>query len=216
VTDLSLPSPSAPLGAILAGGASTRFGEPKALATVGGRRIVDRVREALAEAVERVVMIANEPEMFAYLGIEARPDRVRGAGPLAGIETALRWAREERRSGALCVACDLPFISPALLREIVRRAEWTERQAVLPQSAGRTPYEPLCAWYSVDLLPVIEHALEAGTRSVHAVLDGACTEIIPLDVVHRFGEPDILFLNVNTRDDLERARHAADRTDALA
>jgi molybdopterin-guanine dinucleotide biosynthesis protein A len=212
VTASTLP----PLGAILAGGASSRFGGTKALATVGGRRIVERVRDALTAAVERVVLVANEPALFSDLGLDTRPDRVPGAGPLAGIETALRWAMDEGRSGAVCVACDLPFVSPALLREIAARAEWTERRAVLPAGAGRRPYEPLCAWYSVDLLPVVEHALESGTRSVAALVDATCADVIPIHDLHRFGDPGLLFLNVNTRDDLARAEAAARRIDAIS
>ncbi|MBV9108579.1 MAG: NTP transferase domain-containing protein, partial [Gemmatimonadetes bacterium] len=70
------PSPdSEPLGAILAGGASSRFGAPKALAKVGGRRIIDRVRMAVADAVRDAVLIANEPAVFGDVDLPTRPDR---------------------------------------------------------------------------------------------------------------------------------------------
>jgi molybdopterin-guanine dinucleotide biosynthesis protein A len=74
------PALQTPLGVILAGGASRRFGSPKALARVGGRRIVDRVRDALRAAVPEVVVSANQPELFADLGLPIRGDEVAGLG----------------------------------------------------------------------------------------------------------------------------------------
>ena len=200
------PSPeSAPLGAILAGGASSRFGAPKALAEVGGRRIIDRVLEAIAEAVRDVVLIANEPAVFGDVELPARPDRITGMGPLAGIETALRWAMEMGRPGALVVACDMPFVSAPLLREIVGRATAGGANAVIPESTGRRRIEPLCAWYSVRGLGAVERALASGERSLVALAASVRAERIALADVRRFGDPDVIFLNVNTPGDLQRA-----------
>lgn len=205
------PSPArspTPLGVILAGGASTRFGAPKALARVGGRRIVDRVRAALSAVTDDVVVSANEPALFADLGLETRPDDVAGFGPLGGIRTALRWAAERGRSSALVVACDMPLVSIDLLRLIAYRAVETEADAVVPESGGRRGIEPLCAWYSVGSLPPIERMMEAGERAIHRLIDGIRADVIPLDEVRKTGDPHILFLNVNTADDLRRAeRH---------
>jgi molybdopterin-guanine dinucleotide biosynthesis protein A len=195
----------APLGAILAGGASRRFGSPKALARVGGRTIVARVRDALAEAGLDAVLIASESWRFDDLRLPTRGDRLPGLGALAGVETALRWAMEDGRNGALCVACDMPFISPPLLREIAARALEGDADAIVPESGGRRGFEPLCAWYSVDCLPAIERALASGDRSLRALVDAARAERIPLMDVRRCGDPDVIFLNVNTPGDLRRA-----------
>ncbi len=219
-TEPALRSPSAhssnaePLGAILAGGASRRFGAAKALAEVGARRIVERVRDALAAAVGDVVLIANEPESFGDLHLLTRPDLRPGAGAIGGIETALRWAMEMGRPGAVCVACDMPFVSPALLRELVRRAGDGDAEAVVPESTGRRGVEPLCAWYSVACLPAIERALASDERSLHALLATVRAERIPLDVVRGLGDPEIIFMNVNTPDDHRRAIDLARHADA--
>ena len=195
-----------PLGVILAGGASTRFGAPKALATVGGRRIIDRVTHALAGAVPEVVLSANDPELFADLGLAMRTDDVAGLGALGGILTALRWAAETGRSGALVVACDMPWVSARLLRMIVERASSTDADAVVPESGGRRGMEPLCAWYSVRCLPRIERMAAEGERRVHRLLIGGVrADVIPVAEVRRVGDPDLLFLNVNTVEDLHRA-----------
>ncbi|HEU4882150.1 MAG TPA: molybdopterin-guanine dinucleotide biosynthesis protein B [Longimicrobium sp.] len=200
------PALLAPLGVILAGGASRRFGSPKALARVGGRRIIDRVLDALAAAVPDVVISANEPALFADLGLPMRADEIRGLGALGGIHTALRWAAERGRPGALVVACDMPWISTDLLRMIADRAASTSADAVVPESGGRRGIEPLCAWYSVRCLPRVERMIGEGERRVHRLIDRIQADVISVDDVRRAGDPGILFLNVNTVDDLRDAR----------
>ena len=195
-----------PLGAILAGGESRRFGAPKAFATVGRRRAIDRVAAALGEVTGHIVLIANDFERFGGLGWEVRGDAVAGAGPVAGIEAALRWAREEGYAGALVCACDLPFVSPALLRALADAGRQGDALAVVPESTGRRGMEPLCAWYSVDALGAAEAALRSGGGAVWALLDAIPVRRLPIDAVRRFGDPEILFLNLNTPQDLERAR----------
>jgi len=208
-----MPSSRTPVvGAILAGGASRRFGSPKALARVDGARIIDRVSTALREAVDEMVLIANDAALFADQGLPTRGDRVPGLGPLAGIDAALRWAAERGASGALCVSCDLPFASAALLREIAARGDSTH--AVVPESSRGHGMEPLCAWYPAAALPAVELALASSDRSLRALLASIDTERVPLEVVRRFGDPEVLFFNVNTREELERAQQLARRTDA--
>jgi molybdopterin-guanine dinucleotide biosynthesis protein MobB len=204
------PAPDGPLGVVLAGGASTRFGSPKALATVGGRRIIDRVIDALSAAVPEVVISANDPALYADLGLPTRADDVAGAGPLAGILTALRWAAERGRSGALVVACDMPWVSAGVLRMIAERAASTEADAVVPESGGRRGLEPLCAWYSVRCLPRVERMIAEGEGRVHRLLIGGVrADVIPLAEVRRAGDPDRIFLNINTADDLRAAEARA-------
>lgn len=204
------PSPPGPLGVILAGGESTRFGSPKALATVGGRRIVDRVLEALSAAVPDVVVSTNDPELFAGFGLPMRLDDVPGAGPLGGILTALRWAAERGRSGALVVACDMPWLSAGVLRMIAQRAASTESDAVVPESGGRRGLEPLCAWYSVRCIPHVERMIAEGEGRVHRLLIGGVpADVIPLAEVRRVADPERTFSNINTVDDLREAEARA-------
>jgi molybdopterin-guanine dinucleotide biosynthesis protein MobB len=209
MTHSGAPPFPAPLGAILAGGASRRFGAPKALARVGGRRIVDRARDALSQVADPVVVIANDAGLFADLGLPIRPDDAPGLGALGGIRTALRWAMEMGRTGALVVACDMPFVSAGLLRAVADRAASDDVDAVVPESGGRRGIEPLCAWYSLRCLPEIDRMLGEGERQAFRLADRIRTDRIPIGEVRRIGDPGILFLNVNTVDDLRAAERIA-------
>ena len=206
-----------PLGAILAGGASRRFGSLKALAAVGGRTIGERVREALGEAVGRVVLVANEPERYAGLDLPSRPDARPGMGPVAGIETALRWAEEEGRPGALVAACDMPFLDPRALRlfaDLARLAVPSPDAVAVRMEDGKSP--PLCAYLSVRCLPAVERVLAGSDRSVRALLSSVAAAWVPVEEIGRFRDPQTMFFNVNTPDDLRRAERIARELDARA
>jgi len=200
-----------PLAAVLAGGASRRFGSPKALAPVDGVPLIRRVVDALARVVPDPVLITATPELFPGEALRSRPDAVPGGGALAGVHAALLWAVEEERPGALVVACDMPFLSVGLLREIVRRAGETRAPAVVPEGAGPAGIEPLCAWYGPAALPEIEARLRGADLSLAGALAALGAERLSREAVRRHGDPDEIFLNVNTRESLLLAERIARR-----
>ena len=195
-----------PLGAILGGGRSRRFGAPKALAEVQGRSIAGRVRDAVSSVVTDVVVITDQPEIFAELRLPSRPDLTPGMGAVGGVHTALRWAQESGLPGALCVACDMPFLSAHLLRRLCELAV-TEADVdiVAPESNGPQSIEPLCAVYSVSSLPEIERRIASGERALFGLLQSMHTRRLPLAEVRGFGDPDVIFLNVNTPEEHRKA-----------
>lgn len=197
---------SGPLGAILAGGQSRRYGSPKALAEVAGARIVDRVVSALGRVVPDLVLIANEPDLFEGVHLPTRPDLRPGLGALGGIHTALKWAEEEGRPGILAVAVDMPFLSAPLLTH-VRDLAFGEEAAdvVAPASTSRRGVEPLCAGYRVSVVPAIEAEFERGESHVIGFYEDVTVHRIPMDEVMGLCDPGLAFLNVNTPEDRERA-----------
>lgn len=199
------------LGVVMAGGRNTRFGDIKAFAEVGGTRIIDRVISALRDVADAVVLSANDP---AYAGLEmpTRADLIPDLGALGGIHAALTWARERGDRGILAVACDMPFPSRALLRVI--RAHAAAHDAVLPESDGRRGLEPLFGYYSIACLPAIEAAIARDDRRMigfHGEID---LYRVPLEEVRKHGDPAVLFMNVNTRDELTEAQRIAGETES--
>jgi len=189
-------------GAVLAGGAASRYGgRPKGLLEVGGRRILDRVVDSVAAAVGAPpLLVANAPDAATWdPALRCVPDVRTGAGSLGGIYTALCAG-----SGpVLCVAWDMPFVSEALLRALV--AESAQFDAFLPESGGRRGLEPLCAVYGPACRPAIEQVLERGDLRAIAFHDAVRTGTLSLDRVRAFGDPEVLFFNINRPEDLERA-----------
>jgi len=189
---------------VLAGGAARRYGgTPKGLLTVGGRRILDRVIDAVqAVTGELPVLIANAPDAASWRpDLETLPDVRPGLGTLGGIYTAVTATA----GPVLCVAWDMPFVPEALLRALSDRMATGSYDAVLPESSGRRGLEPLCAIYGPACAPAIARRLDQGDLMAISFHPDVRVGIVPLAEVRRFGEPDELFFNVNTPDDLARA-----------
>jgi len=186
-------------GAVLAGGAASRYGgAPKGLMTVAGRRILDRVVEAVQSVTSAPpLLIANVPAASAWRpDLQTMPD-----GSLGGIYTAVTAAPEP----VLCVAWDMPFVPEGLLRALVDGEAAGNYDAFLPESSGRRGLEPLCAVYGPACGPAIARRLEAGDLKAISFHADVRVGILSLAEVRAFGDPDELFFNVNTPDDLERA-----------
>jgi molybdopterin-guanine dinucleotide biosynthesis protein len=201
-----------PFGAVLAGGESRRYGSPKALAPVAGQRIIDRVVGTLRRVAPDLVLLANEPDLFADLGLPTRPDVRPGLGALGGIHTGLLWAAEAGRPGILAVACDMPFPCEPLLRRLAELAFAGDPDApdlVIPESGGRRGVEPLFAAYGVGCLPAIEDRLEQGDRRMVGFHQDVRVQRIPRSEVDALCDAARAFLNVNTPEERDRAERLA-------
>ncbi len=189
-------------GAVLAGGAARRYGgRPKGLAELGGRRILDLVVDAVRAATGAPpLLVANAPDSATWRpDLDTLPDVRPGGGSLGGIYTAVV-------SGAgpvLCVAWDMPFVSAELLQALAGGSAGYD--AFLPESDGRRGVEPLCAVYGPACGPAVERQLERGDLRAIGFHPDVKVGTLPLERVRRFGDPNELFFNVNTPEDLERA-----------
>jgi molybdopterin-guanine dinucleotide biosynthesis protein A len=201
--------PRSVTGAIVAGGASERFGgEPKGLLTVGGVRIIDRVASAIRAVTTDIVLVANSRDAERWLpGVPVHRDTRRERGSVVGVHTAIEAVRTG--SVALVVAWDMPFVSAGLL-ELLAGLVRKGAPAAFPEGPGGP--EPFCAAYTAACLPDIDGAIVRGDFRMSGVVARLPnTARVGLNEVRRFGDPGRLFFNVNTAADLETAeRMAAD------
>ena len=189
-------------GAILAGGGATRFGgRAKGLEVVGGERILDRLVRAFESALgELPLLVANAPDAANWRpDLRTVSDVQPGFGALGGIYTAVMTAP----APVVCVAWDMPFVSETLIRALADGLE--QHDAMLPQSDGRRGVEPLCAAYGPACRDAIAASLAAGDLRAIGFHDRIRVGILPLEQVRALANPDLLFFNVNTADDLARA-----------
>jgi molybdopterin-guanine dinucleotide biosynthesis protein A len=189
-------------GAVLAGGAATRYGgKPKGLERVGGERILDRLVAALTAATgDTPVLVANAPDAGQWApGLRVVTDPRPDCGSLGGIYSALTAGE----GPVLLVAWDMPFVSVELLEALTAGA--SDFDVFLPESGGRRGVEPFCGVYGQACVePVVRQLDDEDYRAVgfHAAVR---LGHLPLETVSRFGDPATLFFNVNTPDDLAQA-----------
>lgn len=172
-------------GVLLVGGASTRFGSPKALARYEGETLAERAHRTLVAAFGRVVVVGKAGDALG-LPFPVVDDGSAVRAPIVGVAAALRAADAE-----ICVVLptDMPRVTAALLRDLAAAAEGAD--AAVPQTG------PLPGAYRRSALPVLERRIAAGDLALHRALGELDTRTVPCD--------EALLANVNAPDDLPPA-----------
>ena len=181
------------------------MGTDKALLEVGGRtlllRAVDLVREAGGDPI-----VIGPPRPPAAVGGARQADETQGAagpdGPLPALRHGLALCGAGR--AALALACDVPLVPAAFLRDLVGAVPGWD--AVVPRVAGEM-HVLTAAYDPAACLAALDRALARGTRAVHAVLGDLRVRFLDADAIAPYGGEAIL-LNVNTPDGREQAESA--------
>ncbi len=143
-------TPQAITGVILAGGQSSRMGQNKALMSLGGKRLVDRVVEVMREVFRDLLMVTNTPEVYADLGIPMVRDVWPEKGSLGGVYSAIYHVITPY---CLVVACDMPFLNAAVLRYLI--TQMADYDVIIPDVLDEL--QTLHAIYSKACLQPIEN-----------------------------------------------------------
>jgi molybdopterin-guanine dinucleotide biosynthesis protein A len=192
-----------PAAAILAGGAARRMGgRLKALLELGGCTILDRQLAVLRQIADPIFLVSSEATPYAAFGLDVVPDEIPGCGALGGIYTAIVKSPRKR---TIVVACDMPFISLSLLQRLI---DHDIADIVIPRS--RRGLEPLCAVYARECAEPIRQRLARGELEATSLPEGLRVKEIAAEPLEAFGQDGLLFVNVNTPHDYERARTFVD------
>jgi molybdopterin-guanine dinucleotide biosynthesis protein MobB len=184
--------------ALLAGGQSTRMGEDKAFAAFDQGTLLEWMRDRTASLFPHVFVVTKEPSRFHTLGLPVVADAFSEGGSAVGVYTAVLAASTER---VLCLACDMPFVTARLLWELAERSAGYD--VFVPRHAGYL--QPLCAVYSKATLDAYRRFVEAGDRRIFDVYPQLNTGYLEMDD-GSYGDPDVLFANINTPEELAAAR----------
>ena len=184
---------------IMAGGKSRRMGRDKAAVELGGRTLLERALDTwqgFGAAVQLSVGPA-ERGVLAPEGVRAVADVYPGRGPLGGLHAGLLACDTEL---LLLAAVDTPFVTKELAEALAEAAEAIPGDAYVYTVEGRP--QPLFALYRKSCLPAAESLLEAGENRMGQLLSRVGTVCLP-------GEgKEHCFVNLNTPEDVERAREA--------
>jgi len=183
-----------PVGAILAGGRSSRMGTNKALIPLHGKPMIAWTIETLQSVFDHVFIVADDGSKYASWDVRVVPDIIKDSGPLGGIHAALTTAAP----APVCVMpCDMPYVSAELLKELVGK-ESAHPVRILWDGIHRYP---LCGLYQQSVLPVITARLRQRQLRMTDLLAEVGAELInPLENP-RFHAT--MLANVNSPHDLE-------------
>jgi molybdopterin-guanine dinucleotide biosynthesis protein A len=164
------------LGAVLAGGRSSRFGSDKALAVMADERtLLDHAIAGLTSHVAQVVICGRDG------GLADRP--APDMGPLGGLNAALHHARDHGFTGVLTTGCDMPLYPVDL------------PAALIGEQAAILKGQQLLGWWPVSLARELDaHLAEANNRSIHGWLDRIGARVVEM--------PGLVLPNINRPEDL--------------
>jgi len=184
---------------ILAGGQSRRMGKNKALLPVHGQPLILWIAQRLKPLTQDIIVVARSEEPYTSLGLSVTLDRWAGIGPLAGLHAGLMAAANP---WAFVLACDMPLVSPKLLRFLLELRE-EDTDVVMPCVGGRE--EPLHALYRKETcLPAVEEVIARDQRRLISFLPHVRVRYVE-ETTLRTVDPELLsFLNVNTAEEWER------------
>ncbi|HOH08424.1 MAG TPA: molybdenum cofactor guanylyltransferase [bacterium] len=192
-------------GIVLAGGNSSRFGQDKALARIGGTTAIEIAVSLMHALFPRVMISARVATDYDFLNLPVIPDIHPKAGPLAGLYASLSQSMSEQNC---VISCDLPLMSQEMISCLV--TSHPGRQMVLAHAAGCLQFFP--GLYNRSLLPLIESMFddqpELFTRnrslSLYSLMCKADAAV--LDAAQLAFYREELYLNMNTPQDYEQIR----------
>jgi molybdenum cofactor guanylyltransferase len=159
---------------ILCGGKSGRMGRTKAFLPYAGTTMIEHVLQTARGVFDEVLLIANEPDLYADLGVDVIKDILPYRGPLGGILSGLLVAANHH---CFVLPCDTPLVDPALLKAMSRRCYRSDVYVL----SHKTGIEPLIGVYSKSCIKPLEEALFAGDPVLHDFVSGLNAELFDYD-----------------------------------
>lgn len=182
---------------ILCGGKSSRIGRPKQGLEIGGETFLERVHREASAVFDEVIAVTKAGGDAGGLPVIHEPENDITA-PILGLARASEHAGSE---SYFVLAVDYPLMSRALLAFLRERFEASDAEIVAPRSSGKV--HVLCAGYRPSVRASLEDKIRRGDYRLQGLLDLHRAEIMEGGDLAPFGSA---LLNVNTEDDLEKAR----------
>jgi len=192
------------LGAILAGGQSKRMGKDKLFLELNNKKLIEHTIDKVKKYLKKTIIITNHDNKFFFENnLITVKDCVEGQlGPLVGILTAMKWAKENlsKCSWIATFPCDTPFFPESIIKSFIEESEKKESLILCASSHGRK--HNIFGLWSLDLYDKLKDDLI--NKKVRKVQDWTeKNKIKNLEFEFKDYDP---FFNINTKDDLEFAK----------
>ena len=188
---------------ILAGGDSQRMGSDKASLLLGGQTLLQRVSAMMQQVFPYILVSVRQtrPDIDLPQVCDEQPDeQLSGAGPLAGLVAGLGHVTTP---WAFAVACDMPFIEPALVEWLAKFR--STHQAVVPVVQGHP--QPLAAFYAGDCLAILKEGLSKHDKSLRGALQMLDVCYVDEEAMLDENHQSRSLLDLDTPQDVGKALH---------
>jgi len=185
---------------ILAGGKSSRMGQNKMFLPLGGKPVILHLLEVVKQVFAECIVVTDEPALYQNYAVKVVQDIIvcREKNSLTGIHAGLFTAQYPF---AFMLAGDMPFVQPQVLSYLCTYAD--DCDVVVPKE-GRF-YQPLCAIYHKNCLPLIEKQLRDGIFRIDRFFPQVRLCEVDIIELKHFDPKGYTFFNINTPEDYVKA-----------
>ena len=191
------------LGVILAGGKSQRFGSDKASIKLGDKPLIEHTISKIKDNFQEILIISNnEKNIIKKKNIFLSKDIIDGfLGPLVGVLSAMDWVEKNKKkyNWIATFPCDTPFFDKSLIEKIIKYPKKSSRKLFFLKSGNKR--HNIFGLWSMELKSILLKDIQDGHRKVEDWANKIGSEIIDIN-----SNNDYNFLNINTKDDLEKAK----------
>ena len=190
------------LGVVLAGGKSQRFGEDKSQVKLNGKFLIDYILSEIIDEFKEILIVSNNQIKYKnYKNISLINDLKKDQGPLGGVLSAMKWAKEknDKYKWISTFPVDTPFFKKDILQKFLSEIDSEESKLFFIKS-NNTRHNIFGIW-SIDLMKKLEHDLNEGQRKVEVWANSVGVKVINMEFINK--DP---FFNINTKEDLEKAK----------
>ena len=191
------------LGVVLAGGKSKRFGDDKTTAKLGNKSLLDHTIEKIEKKFDEILIISNnEKHISIKKNVFSTKDLIEGhLGPLVGVLSAMEWIKKHKKNynWIATFPCDTPFFDENLVDKIMNCPKNSSKKLFFLKSGNRR--HNIFGLWSLELKDILLEDINKGHRKVEQWANKVGSEIIEIN-----DENDYNFLNINTKEDLEKAK----------
>ena len=191
---------------ILAGGKSVRLGRDKITEKIGATTLLEKVLSRVEPLSKNIIIVTAQERNFTEFAdhpkITVISDIIPGQGSLGGIYSGLVTSDLQYN---LVLAADMPFLNESLLRHMIEVSDGND--FILPRIQNL--YEPLHAIYSRNCITPIETLFRERKRVIIELFNRVKVRFVDAEEIDRFDPQHLSFFNVNTIEDLKRAKEIA-------
>lgn len=190
------------LGTVLAGGKSVRLGMDKSQVKLADKLLIDYILSEIIEEFKEILIVANKSIDFQKSNkISVIEDFKKDLGPLGGVFTAMKWIKDNNKDyqWVSTFPTDSPFFKNKILKDFFNEIHPEESKLFFIKS-NNTRHNIFGLW-SLELMNKLEKDLNKGERKVEVWANSVGVKVINMDF-----EKDDPFFNINTKEDLEKAK----------
>ena len=190
------------LGVVLAGGKSQRFGKDKSQVKLNGKILIDYILSEIIDEFKEILIVTNQSINFmSSKKITVIEDFKKGLGPLGGVLSAMKWIKDNNKeySWISTFPADTPFFTKKELKIFYNDIKIEDNKLFFIKDKN-TRHNIFGLW-SLDLMDQLETALYNGERKVEIWANSIGVSTVNIE--YKNINP---FFNINTIDDLEKAK----------